>query len=251
MPHNRIGRECSSISFVCSSETEPPFSVHVYTPECGDSVYVSLSVPAHCSILSKSGFLRRRSSRFQANVINGERGCWRRSRVRARGLGGVRRVSFSIVYTDMKRIIPPAPPFTPPPSPCALLYVGVGALGAPLHWWSPSLYKLPACNVTPPDLRTPDIWARDGFSSSRLSQSPTRRKDPSSLRSATWARRCGGTAGGNSGEAGKRRRAVVLWTCAEMTHMWTRLNSFGKEPHNFLNLHRSQHFQKLRKSPQY
>ncbi len=146
---------------------------------------------------------------------------------------------------------PPGPPFTPPPSPCTLLYVGVGALGAPLHWWSPSLYKLPACNVTPPDLRTPDIWARDGFSSSRLSQSPTRRKDPSSLRSATWARRCGGTAGGNSGEAGERRRAVVLWTCAEMTHMWTRLNSFGKEPHNFLNFHRCQHFQKLRKSPQY
>lgn len=139
---------------------------------------------------------------------------------------------------------PPAPLLLHPPSPRALFYVGVGALGAPLHWWSPSLYKLPACNVTPPDLRTPDIWARDGFSSSRLTQSPTRRKDPSILRSATWARRCGGTAGGNPGEAGERRRAAVLWTCAEMTHLWTPLNSFGKEPHTFLNLHRSQHYQR-------
>lgn len=225
-----------------------PFSTHVFTLECGDSVYVSLSVPAHCSVLSKSGFLRRRSSRFQANVINGERGCWRRSRVRAQGLGGVRWVSFSIAYTGMRPInpTPPArPPFTPSPPPLALfLYVGVGALGAPLHRWSPSLYKLLACNVTPPDLRTPDIWARYGFISSRLTQSPTRRKDPSILRSATWARRCGGTAGGTPGEAGERRRAAVLWTCAEMTHLWTRLNSFGKEHHTFLNLHHSQHFQR-------
>ncbi len=115
--HTRgLGESAPLSRSYAAQKQNPPFSVHVYTPECGDSVYVSLSVPAHCSVLSKSGFLRRRSSRFQANVINGERGCWRRSRVRARGLGGVRRVSFSIAYTDMKRI-PPPPPFYSTPLP--------------------------------------------------------------------------------------------------------------------------------------
>lgn len=129
-------------------------------------------------------------------------------------IGRGERASSSIENTDMRRANPPGPP-SAPLLPSLNFYVGVGALGAPLHRRSPSLYKLPACRITPPDLRTPDIWARDCSSGSRLTQTPTRRTNPSSLRSATRARRCGGTPWESPGEAGERRRE------AEMTHSWT------------------------------
>lgn len=232
------------VSFVCSSETAPPplllpfLYTRLYTgvrwlrlrftlcprPLLG---FVQIGLFASPELPISSQRHQRREGMLTSEQSQSARV----------GRGEMSEFQHSLHWYETYKSPLPLPLFTPSPPPLALFfYVGVGALGAPLHWWSPSLYKLLACNVTLPDLRTPDIWARYGFSSSRLT--------PSILRSATWARRCGGTAGGNPGEAGERRKAAVLWTCAEMTHLWTRLNSFGKEHHTFLNLHHSQHFQR-------
>lgn len=114
-------------------------------------------------------------------------------------VGRGRGVNFIAANIDMRHINSPNPPSVLLPLPSlslSLFYVGVGALGAPLHQRSPSLYKLPASRETPPDLRAPDIWARDGSNTSRLTDAPSRRREPPSLRSAPsqalWRNR-GGT----------------------------------------------------------
>lgn len=115
----------------------------------------------------------------------------------------------------MRRINPPRPPFFfHPPSP---FYVGVGALGAPLHRWSPRLYKLPASRVTPPDLRAPDIWARDGFYSCRQTHTPNRGRDPSSLRSATEP---GAVAKPKKCTKDRSKHETGVDTCSEHSLRW-------------------------------
>ncbi|KAL7863192.1 hypothetical protein SRHO_G00121760 [Serrasalmus rhombeus] len=138
-----------------------------------------------------------------------------RSQSQSRRGGRGRGVSFSAANIDMRDIKSPSPPLraTPPFlsfSRCFFFfYVGVGALGAPLHQWSPSLYKLPASRETPPDLRAPDIWARHGSNNSRLTDAPSRRRKPPSLRSvpsqALWRNRRG-----KPGTGRRKERSLTL-----------------------------------------
>lgn len=186
------------------------------TTESGDSVYVTRLAPPIPRFCPNRAFcvagapdIKQTSSPERGKADVGAES------PRVRGLGGGSGECFSIANIDMRRINPPRPPFFfRPPSP---FYVGVGALGAPLHRRSPRLYKLPASRVTPPDLRAPDIWARDGFYSCRQTHTPNRGRDPSSLRSATEP---GAVAKPKKSTKDRSKHETGVNTCSEHSLRW-------------------------------